>query len=384
MADSGDDKVSPSPGGPRLGYRERQRRYVRRCEDRDHAAVTAFRQAMYGKDATVAAPAVTEWYARLPGGGGSPLWVFEKDGAIVGHQVVVPTRVWVGGRPVDGAFGTHLVVEPAWRARGIGSILTEVTLGGVPLAYGLDVTDDAAAALGRMGWLDLGTLPLYVAILRPGPFLRMHLHASPYRTHAALAAGVFRPSFDAWQAATGVALRLRGIELRPAPRFDGRIETIWQSSAPHYPVICERTAARLNWAFADFPEAGRYHLFHLERRGAPVGYAVLRTEERRGEKVAVLVDFLVPPAELPDLARAACLWAWQEHACALYCVCSGPAAAELRRAGMFLRDSAMRAMSAPARVSPAERALAGDLGNWFFTAGDANLDRPREGIVYAT
>jgi hypothetical protein len=378
MAESSHEKASP-PGG----FRERQRSYVRRCRNEDHAAVTAFRRAMFGVDAFTATPEVTEWFSRLPEAGGSPLWIFERQGIIQGHQVVVPTPVWIRGRRAEGAFGTHLVVEPALRARGIGAILSEVTLGDCPLAYGLDVSDPAAAALGRLGWLDLGTLPLYVAVLRPGPFVRGYLHASRRRTEAFLAATILNTPFGALQLGTAAAQRLRGFALRPVDRFDERVDAIWERSARHYPVICGRTAARLNWAFADFPLAGRYRLYYLERRGEPVAYAVLRAEERRGEKVAVLVDFLAPPATLVDLMRCVCVQAWRDGACALYCTCSSRACASLRRAGMFRRDSGLRAMVAPTRVTAAEREAVSDLGNWFFTSGDGNLDRPREGLVYA-
>lgn len=372
-------QTSPAP---RAGFKERQRAYVTRCRPEDHAAVTAFRQAMYGKGALAATAAVTEWYARLPGGG-SPLWVFRRSGAIEGHQVVVPTPVWIGGREVSGAFGTDLIVTPALRNVGIGSILTEVTLGDVPLAYGLEVSDAAAPALARMGWLDLGTLPLYVAVLRPGAFVRARLRASPRRAEASLAAGVFDAPFAALATGTAAVQRLRGLALRPVRRFDDRVRGIWERSAPRYPAIVERTAARLNWAFADFPRAGRYRLFLLERRGEAVAYAVLRAEVRHGEAVAVLVDFLAAPEDLVDLARCASAWAHREGACALYAVGSSRACVSWRRAGMLRRDSGWRAMVAPRGLSAEDRAVVGDAGSWFFTGGDANLDRPREGVVYA-
>lgn len=382
-ADTSHEKSPRSGVAPRLGFRERQRQHVRRCRSEDHPAVTAFRRAMYGADALTATPEITEWFSRLPEAGGSPLWIFDRQGTIEGHQVVVPTPVWIQGDRVEAAFGTHLVVEPALRVRGIGTVLTDVTLGGYPLTYGLDTTPGAAAALGRMGWLDLGTIPLYVAILRPGPFVRARLHASPHRSKAALAASVFNPPVGALQLATGAVQRLRGLALRRVDRFDDRVQAIWDRSAPHYPVICGRTPARLNWAFADFPRPGRYRLFYLERRGEPIGYAVLRAEERHGEKVVIVVDFLAPPAILVDLMRCLCLQAWRDGACALYCPASSRACVSLQRAGMLRRDSAWRAMVAPARVTPEQRAAVSDLGNWFFTAGDGNLDRPREGLVYA-
>lgn len=131
----------------------------------------------------------------------------------------------------------------------------------------------AAALYKRAGYRQLGEMQRYVRVLRAGAYLEQRLRA-PRVAHAAAAI------VDRVRAAASRARALRtsrGDELTWHASFDARFDRLWDAGRTLAPIVCERTAAFLNWRFAAQP-GHRYHIAALADRatGELRAYAVVR------------------------------------------------------------------------------------------------------------
>jgi hypothetical protein len=78
-------------------------------------------------------------------------------------------------------------------------------------------------------------------------------------------------------------------------------------------------------------------------------------------------------------------WLRGQGVAAVYCIHQPTRYARSFLATGFLRRSTgWRAMVRTTGLSDAARAVIAEPSNWFITAGDSNVDHPREGTEYAT
>jgi hypothetical protein len=89
-------------------------------------------------------------------------------------------------------------------------------------------------------------------------------------------------------------------------RYGEEIDRLWERMRPALAVAIVRNARYLNWRYADCPDI-RYHRFAAFHRltGAPAGLAILRLRVR-GERVAVLVDWLASSRAVASAMVARC------------------------------------------------------------------------------
>lgn len=161
------------------------------------------------------------------------------------------------------------------------------------LGYGLP-NARAAALYQRAGYRQLGEMQRYVRVLRAGAYLEQRLHA-PRVAHAAAAI------VDRVRAAASRARALRtgrDDELTWHASFDARFDRLWDAARGLAPIVCQRTAALLNWRFAAQP-GHRYHIATLADRasGELRAYAVVREVGL----VAELADLFGAPHDLDPL-----------------------------------------------------------------------------------
>lgn len=365
-----------------MAYRDRVLARIQRATAADTDDVVEFRRRVYGPDAFFSRPDYIAWMygdGSTPTAGPSPLWLYRPDSTIEGHQGGVRAIVSVEGRPVDALWATELVVSPDYLMRGAGAVLSSLATSESSLVIGFEVTDLAKQAFLRAGWSDLGDVPLYVRPLDVATLLDERGRRLPGPL-AVVANALLRVADRATAALTA---RWRAA-LTEVSQFDERSDTVWRSASPHYGVVGVRDAATLNWRYADYPESGRYRLFYAYRRRELVGHVVLRTGDHRGVRAGWIVDFLCEPSDAYWVLSAAVRWLARERVSAVYCI-QGPALARaFATAGFVRRSTSWPLMTYAAGLSESERAVVIDPANWFITAGDGNVDHPREGTVYAT
>jgi hypothetical protein len=361
-------------------YRERTLARIRPYTPEDREDFVRFRRRTFGDEALIARPEYTQWlYERALDGDRPAAWLYRADSGVEGFQGIIRTEVFVAGRPFDAAWAAEVFVSPAFLLRGVGAVLAEIAREQADVLLAFEVTEAAKRGFLRTGWSDLGDVRLNVRPLRTAVLAAARGKQLDRRAATALDLALRAEE----EAARGAAAGLRARFVR-TDRFDERVDALWQRVAAEYPVICKRDAATLNWRFAEAPERGRYHCHQLERGDELLGYAVLRHGEHGGVRGGWIADFLCTPRVAPLLLNLCSRTLRDEGLDAVYCI---QPSRRLERAftlsGFRPRSTGWPLMVHAGSLPRRERDLLTDAGNWFLTAADSNVDRPRDGIVYA-
>jgi GNAT superfamily N-acetyltransferase len=297
-----------------------------------------------------------------------PLFLHRRDGRVEGQVGARLVRLKIGSSEAAAHWITNLVVEPGAQKRGIGTALHRACVAETGLGLALDVTERAERLFLREGAADLGVVPLYIRVLDSEAFLARR--AVPARAAVAPLASRVLAALDRRAAKV---LRADSLALVEVDRFSAWADAVWESCAPHYPVLVRRDRAYLNWRFAEDP-LHRYRLFEVRRGVDPIGIAVLRVGEWGPVQAGFVVDWLCKPQDAEPLL-AACLEVFREsRVAAVYCLHANPVSTGmLPRLGFVRRPSGFRFLV----CGEAGADLVRDRGSWFVTLGDSNVDRPR-------
>lgn len=365
--------------GPR-SYRERMRDRVQRYDATDLDDLVRFRRATLGETALIAGPDYMQWLYDRPLDGGRPaLWLFRSKGEIEGFLGVVRTVLQVDRQPVEALWATELFVSKTYQLRGAGAVLLEMAMDEPALMLAFEVTDAAKPGLLRTGWSDLGDVALFVRPIDVVAFSRARGRPLPRPVARSIELGL-----RAHEAIAVAVNRGLGLRLTEVSRFDERSDAVWSSVSNEYRVIARRDADTLNWRFVDYPQPGRYRCAYLERGDTVLGHAVVRLGEHGGLAAGWVVDFLCAPRWARALLAECTSWLRTEGAQAIYCVHQpGRLGRALQLNGFIERSTGWPLMALAEGIPESTRATVLDASNWFITAADSIVDRPREGIVYA-
>lgn len=370
------ESVSTPPRTPT--YRERLAAGVQRYTPRERGELVAFRKAMLGHEAPTASADYARWMWEAPGRLAPELWVYRHEGRVIAQQGTIPVALQVGDRSLAAAWAVHLLVEPEHQLRGIGATLSQRCFLEHDVLLGLEVSDTARRAFRRAGWIDLGTVPLFARIVSPRAVLADRW---PGRRWTSLVGSAAALSVRALDALIALRASTRRIDVEEVERFDTRVDFLWEHARRSYPVIARRDHGHLNWRFADYPDRRRYRRLVFTDHGETVGWAVLRLEQRGSLTTGHIVDWLATPdGAWFVLAEGLTLLArWGAHI--VYCLHKGPSGA-LRKLGFIERDSGWPLMFRAKELPSSLVTLLCRHDSWFVTAGDSDVDRPRDHTTY--
>lgn len=381
---NGADASAGTGGGPAAGrgarVPERYLRGIGRYRDTDADDLRAFQLRMFGEGARQLDRERFAWLyernpARSPDGVG--LWVCRRDGAVVGQQAEIPFSLKVGDTERPAAWAVDLMVDEAWRIRGVAPGLMATQLAGRSLSGGLNLSDKGKRTYERAGWADLGVVDVYVRPLDVGRAMRLAPVSDRLRRLGPVAGAVLRAA----DAVLAGASRAAGLRLLPVPRFDERVDEVWAAAAADYPVLAVRDAATTRWRLDDRPDRDRLRRYLLWWRGATVGYVALRRSVAAGDQAAIVVDYLAPARWVAPLLTLAAIEARRDGAVALLCKTRNAPADRWLRAAGFLRRPAVT--DEPIRFvfwcdetveGPAVARLVTDADSWFVTSADSDLE----------
>jgi Acetyltransferase (GNAT) domain len=343
----------------------------------------AFQGRSHGVDSRQADPEWLAWLEADPDLRGLPLraWICRRNGEIVGSQGSIPFRLKEGSRLMGASWAVDLMVDPAWRLRGVGPALTEAHTSSEGLVVALSISEAAYRAYLRGGWVDLGDIPNYVRPRDVGWSIR---EAGLHGARAIAAQAVIRPALAATRFGTALAARLMGTSLQRIDRFDERVDRVWATAAKRYPVIAARDLAALAWRFDGVPDADEDTRYYLMQGQRVRGYVVTRLEPWRDGQVLAIVDFLATPRWLLPLLGHVVALDQTREAVAVTCRALGPGSELAFRAAGFIRvvDDARsgpldRSAGTPLRFmvyrgdQPDRPAF--DRDQWFVTGGDSDF-----------
>lgn len=353
-------------------------RGIERLGPADRPLLDGFQAATFGPDAVQRQPGYRRWLfdeVPHPDPEGIQVWVCKRAGAIVGQQCGIPFRLQAGGEVLRASWAVDLMVTPEWRLRGVGPALSEAHAMASPVTLSLGMTDAAYKSYRRTGWIDLGTIPTWV---RPLDLAACRRAGPPAGTLLRAAALVGGPMLAAHALAGGFAGRLAGARLVEVPAFDERSDALWEAARRQHPLGAVRDRAALSWRFDRTWTADGLRRFYVMRGRRAMAFLVLRADPWKGERLAVVLDYLARPGWTAAALALAVEQARRDGMAALLCRTLNTRAVGAFRALAFLRlaNGVRMATRAMARIGPGGepvRALVEQPANWFLTAADSDI-----------
>jgi GNAT superfamily N-acetyltransferase len=268
---------------------------VRRATDADRPAVLALLADSLGWARDNAFADFFDWKHRQNPFGASPAWVALADDEIVGFRTFLRWELdHPDGRRRRAVRAVDTATAPAFQGRGVFRALTmaavtELTDEGADFVFN---TPNAQSRPGylRMGWSDVGRLPMHARVTRLSALWRMRTARVPA---------------ERWPVATGA-----GVDA-PTLLADDRVATLLEQLAPPRALRTARSVEYLRWryglpalgyramAFRDDPAAG-IAVFRLRRRGAAVEAGLTELLVPDGAKHAPRLVRAVERAARPD------------------------------------------------------------------------------------
>jgi GNAT superfamily N-acetyltransferase len=213
-----------------------------------------------------------DWFFDRNPAGPRLLSASDDEEGIVGALAMCYARAVVAGREELVAFAVHAVTHPRSRGKGVFSTLElrneeRAAEAGATLALGFTNPMAGPILVGKLGWRDLYRMRLWVRVLRPLRALRRE------------GGGGLPPSGGGTLA-----------------RFGDEQEAAWRAVQPEWENGLVRSAAYLNWHYADAPRD--YRAFASANGYAVVGHAV-----QKGISSAVICDLVGPRSEQRRLLK---------------------------------------------------------------------------------
>ncbi len=328
-------------------------------------------QRIFGDRAATARRASWEWQYRLNphGSDGTSVWVARRDGRPIGNIGSIPVAMWWEDREIRASWATDYFVAP--EAEGLGDSITllKTWMRSVDLALVLGLAPTSYLICKRMGFRDLGFVPLFQFVLDPA--------AIAGRRWGRAARVLAAPFSAAWKRNVRRRLRRVGreVELCPVEAFGEDYDALWLRARAGFAMCVRRDAAYLTWRYRGAPNK-RYDVVEARRGGSLAGFVVSRHEDYRGLRLGWIVDLF---AAADDRAARDALLAHTMDALSRAGVARVQAYAtsdrlggDLRRFGFFKSASPAHLVARPNGVTDGP---VGRPGDWHVVFGDSDSDR---------
>lgn len=219
--------------------------------------------------------------------GPSPAWVAEREGRVIGFRAFLRWEFEQPGAVLPAVRAVDTATAP--EARGAG-VFTRLTRFGLEALEDTDVrfvfntpNDQSRPGYLKMGWQEVGRVPLQVRLASPGALPRVVRARTPADLWS-LPSEAGAPAADVLADGPAVAALLRS--QRPPTGLRTRLS----------PDV-------LRWRYAGFPALAYRALTGPE--GVEGGLALFRLRRRGGAVEAMLGDVLAPGGDALTLARLA-------------------------------------------------------------------------------
>jgi len=222
--------------------------------------------------------------------------IAEVGGRLAGYRTVLARRVLVQGEPKLFLHFVDAGVDPELQGRGVNGAMQRLMQEEFHPRFDLSIDDGTVETIvrsrDRLGEVHEFGNPVrpYVLPLDTTRYLRA-------RSRRRMAVPVMGLLLRAASMATRLIAepqrgRRAACSIRTVEAFDARFDEFCAEAAAPFDLIAERTAAFLNWRYAD-PRAGDFTIRVAEREGRLLGYVVTKT----GAELTSVADLLVAPGE---------------------------------------------------------------------------------------
>jgi hypothetical protein len=333
----------------------------------DDDALFAIQARIFGDRVADTRRAIWRWqYQDNPHSPDGPVvWIARCGGRPIGQMGTMPVRLQWGDREVRASWGVDYFVDPATEGQGHAITLARAWIDHVDVALAVGLTPTSYLICKRLGFHDLGRVPLFQAVLDPAAVARRRWG----RVAGALAAPI------------GVAARLGrkrrpdDVDVVPADEIGADYDALWDGARRGYAMCVRRDAAYVRWKYRSAPHKA-YEILEARRSGRLTGFAVSRHEVLRGLRLGWVADLFAGPDDAPtrDALIAEALDRLARAGVArvqMYCTFA-PLVDSLRRYGFFTGASHARLCARPRGVS--DRPTTSPAA-WHVVFGDSDSDR---------
>ena len=296
------------------------------------------------------------------------------DRTLAGCLGYIPVQVGLAGRILRGAWTANWMVDPAQRRMGLGPLLMAelVRQHDITLVAGASVA--ARQMLPRLGFTPLGELRRYICIIDP-------------RVTAALT-GSDRTLWPVLPTSGRIGPPVAAI--KKVDRFETAVDSLWDSVWGTQGAGTRRSAAFLNWRYADHPRF-EYRLFQGHNGDRITGLAAYRVEDVHSvpARIGRVVELVSMAGLEEELLRDILADAREQNVALLDLFCSSARLAPALQRSGWLSEDAMPAeipmlfqppipgrRTIPFLANLRKSSGCADIEQWYVTKGDGDQDRP--------
>jgi hypothetical protein len=307
---------------------------------------------------------------------GPPIWVARRDGRPVGQLGAMPVSLRWNGREVRASWGIDYFVAP--EAEGLGDSITLIKawMQSVDVALAVGLAPTSYLICKRLGFHDLGYVPLFEAVLDPVAIMR--------RRWGPLASSLSAPFLRAAmhvvrrrrRQVTGVQVGVAGeVAVGAAGEIGTEYDALWERAGTGFAACVRRDAAYVRWRYRCVP-GKQYDILEARRGRALTGFVVSRHEDYRGLRLGWIVDLFAAAEDRPtrDALLVNVMRAFTDAGVAraqAFCT-NQQLAADLQRHGFFTGVSRSHLVARANGVSALPLSQCGD---WHVVFGDGDSDR---------
>ena len=270
----------------------------------DKAGILALNQIQYG-DVALSHESYFDWLFGQNPAGEPIIPVARENGTsqVVGFAMFVPMRVVHGGKTSRALLGANLLVDRNYRRQGMSNVIenTGSDIARSERGYGFFYTFPNTNSLPgtvKRGSRVVARIPLLIRPLDIDSLAKTHISHPVVQWFVRigwnLASNLVWPERKPGDGRTPVTVV-------PITEFDSSYDGLWDEVKTKYDTMLIRDRAFLNWRFVEIPDRS-YHILSARQDGKLLGYVVLRYADIRGERVGLVVDMMVVPGQLGDLA----------------------------------------------------------------------------------
>lgn len=323
----------------------------------------------YGAEAPEALRLRWDWeHRRNPAARGDASFLVAREGpTVVAAAPIMPVRIAIRGRDVDGGWAVDPLVAAERQRQGLAETLLRTWDRQVGIGLGARLSSSTALLLERMRWPAPVVLPCLVKPLSRRAFRRPTWPVALNRFVSAVTLPFVR--------LVSLPRPIRE-EVEVIRRFDEGFDALWARVAGSFDLAVRRDAAYLNWRYIEPPHV-RYTVAALRRDDRIEGYVVYRHLREPHGRVTQIADLLTAPDDERGL-KALLRWidreARAEDSDKIRCYATHAGFRRaLKRSGYFpVKSQATIHLKVHAEDVPAEFYTETD--GWHFTVGDGEQD----------
>lgn len=345
----------------------------------DFPAILAMTREQYGPENDISnLDFLQHQYFENPGGDALiDLAVDAENGALAGQYVVWPMWFSIFGEPRQCTNSLNTLTGKRYRGKGIFIGLAEEiyhreTEYGHAFCYGMPNPNSYPGFMKRLGFKELGRMPLMLRPLKPSHMVQEFLHSEALAVLAKSADPFFEVKGDQKHDVTVLTVTKEHLEL---------VDRFWDAVKGKYPVMNIRNGVFIRFRYLDMPRRTYFPYLALEN-GEPVCFAVGRIMEVAGMQCAMLADFLFVDghaAAAEALLRKLLHDMQRQDASLAGCLMFGHTqeSAVLKKLGFFRCPKKLEPQPFPLILRLFDPSLEDkgiyDVKNWFFTMGDYDV-----------